>query len=130
MRYCKDPSVRSMGCKEYLPQPRNHSRHGDSCSHLPVRTLLFQCSVCMHGGHQECYRRYYMERPMVDIPASSSARGRSLIRERDDDMEEGEEVTSCEGRLERTLAGHPCAAGCGHYCWAAVGGHLGAEEAS
>ncbi|KAG0696924.1 hypothetical protein DFH29DRAFT_812461 [Suillus ampliporus] len=101
-----------------------------SICHLPVRTLLFQCSVCMHGGHQECYRRYYMERPMVDIPTSSSARGRSLVRERDDDMEEGEEVTSCEGRLERTLAGHPCAAGCGHYCWAAVGGHLGAEEAS
>ncbi|KAG1739394.1 uncharacterized protein EDB91DRAFT_1134938 [Suillus paluster] len=101
-----------------------------SICHLPVRTLLFQCSVCMHGGHQECYRRYYMERPMVDIPAPSSARGRSLIRERDDDVEEGEEVTSSEGWRERTLAGHPCAAGCGHYCWAAVGGHLGGEEAS
>ena len=72
-----------------------------------------------------------MGRPMLDIPASSSARGRSLIRERDDDSwEEGEEVTSSEGRRERTLAGHPCAAGCGHYCWAAVGGHPSAEETS
>jgi hypothetical protein len=101
-----------------------------SICHLPVRTLLFQCSVCAHGGHQECYRRYHMGRPMVDIPTSLSARGRSLVRERDDDREEGEEVTCSEGRGERTLAGHLCAAGCGHYCWASVGGHLGAEEAS
>ncbi|KAG1883918.1 hypothetical protein F4604DRAFT_1648655 [Suillus subluteus] len=101
-----------------------------SICHLPVRTLLFQCSVCTHGGHQECYRRYHMGRPMVDIPTSLSARGRSLIRERDDDEEEREEATYSEGRGERTLAGHLCAAGCGHYCWATVGGHLGAEEAS
>lgn len=99
-----------------------------SICHLPVRTLLFQCSVCTHGGHQECYRRYHMGRPMVDIPTSLSARGRSLIRERDDNGE-GEEVTCSESRGERTLAGHPCAAGCGHYCWATVGRHLGAEEA-
>jgi hypothetical protein len=71
-----------------------------------------------------------MERPLVDIPACSSARGRSLTREREDDGgEEREEVTSSEGLWERTLAGHPCAAGCGHFCWAAVGGH-GAEGAS
>ncbi|KAG2341601.1 hypothetical protein BDR05DRAFT_888115 [Suillus weaverae] len=101
-----------------------------SICHLPVRALLFQCSVCTHGGHQECYRRYHMGRPMVDISTSLSARGRSLIRERDDDGEEGEDVTCSEGRGERTLAGHPCAAGCGHYCWATVGGHLGAEETS
>ncbi|KAG2139627.1 uncharacterized protein EDB93DRAFT_1298463, partial [Suillus bovinus] len=89
-----------------------------SICHLPVRTLLFQCSVCTHGGHQECYRRYHMGRPIVDIPPSLSARGRSLLRERDNDGEEGEEVTYSEGRGERTLAGHLCAAGCGHYCWA------------
>lgn len=100
-----------------------------SICRLPVRTLLFQCSVCTHGGHQECYRRYHMGRPMVDIPTSLSARGRSLIRERDDNGE-GEEVTCSKSQGERTLAGHPCAAGCGHYCWATVGRHLGAEEAS
>ncbi|OJA08915.1 hypothetical protein AZE42_07365 [Rhizopogon vesiculosus] len=101
-----------------------------SICHLPVRTLLFQCSVCTHGGHQECYRRYYMDRPMVDIPAYSSARGRSLTREREDDGgEEREEITSSQGQWERTLAGHPCAAGCGHFCWAAVAGH-GTEETS
>lgn len=71
-----------------------------------------------------------MGRPMVDIPTSLSARGRSLIRERNGDGEEGEEVTYSESRGERTLAGHLCAAGCGHYCWATVGGQLGAEEAS
>lgn len=101
-----------------------------SICHLPVRTLLFQCSVCTHGGHQECYRRYHMGRPMVDIPTSLSPRGRLLIRERNGDGEEGEEVTCSESRGERTLAGHLCAAGCGHYCWATVGGQLGAEEAS
>jgi hypothetical protein len=71
-----------------------------------------------------------MDRPMVDILASSSTRGRSLTRERDDDGGEEQEVTSFEGQWERTLAGHLCAAGCGHFCWAAVGGHPGAEEAS
>ncbi|KAF6744330.1 hypothetical protein DFP72DRAFT_929763 [Ephemerocybe angulata] len=31
-----------------------------SICHLPVRSLLFQRSVCQHGGHQSCYRRYYL----------------------------------------------------------------------
>ncbi|OBZ65249.1 WD repeat-containing protein 24 [Grifola frondosa] len=26
-----------------------------SICHLPVRALMFQCPICMHGGHQECY---------------------------------------------------------------------------
>lgn len=68
---------------------------------------------------------------MVDIPACSSARGRSLIRERDDDGgDERGEVTGSENQGERTLAGHRCAAGCGHFCWAAAGGHLGATSSS
>jgi len=42
-----------------------------SICHLPVRSLLFQCSVCNHGGHQACYRKYYMEHPMLELPSAS-----------------------------------------------------------
>lgn len=89
-------------------------------SHLPVRTLLFQCSVCSHGGHQDCYRRFYMERPMVELPVPLVTRGRQLQREQDgeNEGEEGRRVSESAG--ERRITGHPCAAGCGHFCWAAV----------
>jgi len=51
-------------------------------SHLPVRTLLFQCSVCNHGGHLSCYRRHYLEQPMTDLPSLflPNARGRPSHR--------------------------------------------------
>lgn len=89
--------------------------------HLPVRSLLFQCSVCTHGGHQECYRRYYMERPMDVLPPALS-RGRQHRRPQNGtngDAAESDIHTDEAG--ERSLAGHPCAAGCGHVCWMAVG---------
>ena len=38
------------------------------CSHLPVRSLMFQCPICMHGGHQDCYREYYSRRPPDEGP--------------------------------------------------------------
>ncbi|KAJ7509976.1 hypothetical protein B0H11DRAFT_1168825 [Mycena galericulata] len=95
---------------------------GASCCaicRLPVRTLLFQCSVCHHGGHQECYRRYYMERPMVPIPgvsilSQSEHRGRSRGRPIDEEVTESAFHT---GRAQKQL-GHPCVSGCGHWCWA------------
>lgn len=108
-----------------------------SHSRLPVRSLLFQCSVCAHGGHQACYRSYYMERPMVELPRSfpqvTAIRVRSVTRtsplgsEGDDD----DSSTTSEIPLEShspvhdgqsgKLLGHPCAAGCGHFCWAVNG---------
>jgi len=128
-------------------------------SRLPVRALLFQCSVCNHGGHQSCYRQYYLEQPMIDLPTlflppSHNARGRSSNRNppskpTDDDAASTSSVapsvsdalssqgdaasaislpTSTVDTLSTQspvrvntmkLAGHPCAAGCGHYCWAA-----------
>ncbi|KAJ3786355.1 hypothetical protein GGU10DRAFT_427441 [Lentinula aff. detonsa] len=42
-----------------------------SICRLPVRGLMFQCSVCSHGGHQLCYRRYYMARPMMDVASDA-----------------------------------------------------------
>ncbi|KIM74206.1 hypothetical protein PILCRDRAFT_711720 [Piloderma croceum F 1598] len=108
-----------------------------SICHLPVRTLLLQCSVCAHGGHQECYRRYYMERPMVevDIPSESSSnenRGGSAVspllsgNEQDDDntlvVDNGPGATKTAGLSQTSkFSGHPCATGCGHFCWAATG---------
>ncbi|KAF8982530.1 hypothetical protein BDQ17DRAFT_1394052 [Cyathus striatus] len=97
--------------------------------HLPVRALLFQCSVCHHGGHQECYRQYYMQHAMIDLPRSLPAhdsRGRTATRSRFDGLRStgntpfvsGEQSPVGKG-IYRRLVGHPCAAGCGHYCWAA-----------
>ncbi|KZT07377.1 uncharacterized protein LAESUDRAFT_677793 [Laetiporus sulphureus 93-53] len=40
-----------------------------SICHLPVRALMFKCPVCMHGGHEECYRNYYLHRPMEELKA-------------------------------------------------------------
>ncbi|KAL4080472.1 hypothetical protein J3A83DRAFT_4199450 [Scleroderma citrinum] len=89
--------------------------------HLPVRALLFQCSVCTHGGHQECYRRYYMERPMDMLTPAVGLRGRQLHRVQNStngDAPLGNVSTGSTG--ERSLASHPCAAGCGHLCWMAL----------
>ncbi|KAJ7449912.1 hypothetical protein FB451DRAFT_1052596 [Mycena latifolia] len=93
---------------------------------LPVRTLLFQCSICGHGGHQACYRRYYMEHPMVPIPStlifSHSERGRSRGRAPDDETSTiGSSHNDGElaARQTQRRLGHPCVSGCGHWCWAA-----------
>lgn len=115
-----------------------YSRQHVSPSHLPVRAMLFQCPVCSHGGHQECYRRYHAEQPMLEVhmPPSPSLselglRGRSLSRS-GTEIAEDEGSNSTDGKFEasglptpatlaqtRRLMGHPCAAGCGHYCWMA-----------
>lgn len=105
-----------------------------SVCRLPVKALLFQCSVCGHGGHQACYQSYYMTHPMVNLPhVTNNARGRTTGRHRtQSSLDEGSvsSVTSLstEPMSEvqpfpaiRSLAGHPCAAGCGHYCWATNG---------
>ncbi|KAJ7343384.1 hypothetical protein DFH08DRAFT_225357 [Mycena albidolilacea] len=98
---------------------------------LPVRSLLFQCSICHHGGHQECYRRYYMEHPMVPIPSTSvfsvsESRGRRRGRAADDvttpvesPHDDSPEAPFQYPQTHKRL-GHPCVSGCGHWCWAAT----------
>ncbi|KAH9910400.1 uncharacterized protein BXZ73DRAFT_93801 [Epithele typhae] len=54
-----------------------------SICHLPVRALMFQCPVCMHGGHQDCYGKYYTRRPPDEtipppLPQALHRPGRSL----------------------------------------------------
>lgn len=100
-------------------------------SRLPVRALLFQCSVCHHGGHQACYRQYYLQQPMVDLPSSfiptNDFRGRASMRMSSTSVEDDAGSTADTSGIPSpeqthrpiTLAGHPCAAGCGHFCWAA-----------
>ena len=110
-------------------------------SRLPVRTLLFQCAVCNHGGHQSCYREYYMEQPMVDLPSSlpqpltRHQQQQQLNNNNEDDsssttsssqsnpVDQSSFVTESPPqqyhKSPKKLAGHPCAAGCGHFCWAA-----------
>ncbi|KAF8886054.1 hypothetical protein CPB84DRAFT_1787859 [Gymnopilus junonius] len=103
---------------------------------LPVRSLLFQCSVCNHGGHQACYRQYYMQHPMLDfkssfLPSDSEERGRTSLRMQPSTSEDDSttavsniadaSITQSQVQVVQStmLAGHPCAAGCGHICWAA-----------
>jgi len=111
-------------------------------SRLPVRTLLFLCAVCNHGGHQSCYREYYMGQPMVDLPSSSpqltDSRDHHPSTTRNQQTNEDDytsmnssqsnlidssvsesSVQTHQNRKSPKLAGHPCAAGCGHLCWAA-----------
>ncbi|KAG7450975.1 WD40 repeat-like protein [Guyanagaster necrorhizus] len=112
---------------------------------LPVRGLLFQCSICSHGGHHVCYQRYYMQRPMVHLPksflpataATEDHRGRSVARSStetvvdDDSSSTTSAVSTVDVQTSETtntvmdkmsdFIGHPCAAGCGHFCWAANG---------
>lgn len=117
-------------------------------SRLPVRNMLFQCSICRHGGHQSCYRQFYLNQPMVDLPpaytaAEDESRGRSSTRT-DSTLHEfvnRSESTVGAHDYHQTpvgsggggggllmgammvggeLVGHPCAAGCGHFCWAAL----------
>ena len=61
-----------------------------------------------------------MERPMVELPMPLITRGRQLQREGEGENE-AEERGVRERPRERSMTGHPCAAGCGHFCWAAVG---------
>jgi hypothetical protein len=110
-------------------------------SRLPVRALLFQCSICSHGGHQTCYREYYEQHPMVDLPSSflslaAESNTQSALNTADDDTSSTTSMlssmlsstfdSSMENSPIRTsyqsnLAGHPCASGCGHFCWATNG---------
>ena len=112
-------------------------------SHLPVRTLLFLCAVCDHGGHQSCYYEYYMKQPLVDLPFSSPQPTRTESRDQpssqsqqnseDDSISTSSSQSTAidssvsespqqihQNRKSAKLAGHPCAAGCGHLCWAAT----------
>lgn len=115
---------------------------------LPVRALLFQCSICSHGGHQACYRSYYAQRPMVDLPMSSIPAGSSITSgapalmkrtgsgSTDEDAVsttstfnsstyessfEGSPFLTSQQSLQSRLVGCPCPAGCGHFCWASNG---------
>jgi hypothetical protein len=127
-------------------------------SRLPVRGLYFMCSECSHGGHQECYRSYYLSRPLINLDGSSTAAnsrtntilesetrsGAPSVVSLGTDPEKSDDGSSV--KTEKTLdtlvtdpsnrnslelpgqdsrgsvdwppRGHPCAAGCGHFCWA------------
>jgi hypothetical protein len=61
-----------------------------------------------------------MERPMVELPMPLTTRGRQLQREHEAEHEAEDGRGVRERARERSMAGHPCAAGCGHFCWAAV----------
>ena len=60
-----------------------------------------------------------MEHPMVELPVPLITRGRQTQREKNgEEGEEGQRMSESVG--EKGITGHPCAAGCGHFCWAAV----------
>ncbi|KAH9977109.1 hypothetical protein BGW80DRAFT_1287386 [Lactifluus volemus] len=112
-----------------------------SICHLPVKSMLFHCTVCSHGGHQACYRRFYAEMPLVVLPtphppspASPLIKqpvppppDRSASRSKDrggDDvadiaLDHSFDASTIVPPTPRPLMGHSCAAGCGHICWVA-----------
>ncbi|KAL5487631.1 RTC1 [Sanghuangporus weigelae] len=93
--------------------------------HLPVRSTLFVCAVCSHGGHRDCYHRFYMQRPMIEL--SSVTQDNRGHRVRIEAASEGGSASSpslgggssLPDQSTIKISGHPCAAGCGHYCWTA-----------
>jgi hypothetical protein len=109
-------------------------------SHLPVKSMLFHCAVCSHGGHQACYRRFYAEIPLALLPTPQAPspgsplrlpprlyRSTSTSRSKDRECDDATDImapddafdTSTVTPAPRQLMGHPCAAGCGHFCWVA-----------
>src|ERR1700728_1659541 len=87
----------------------------------PVRTLHLQCAVCSHGGHRECYHKYYVQRPPEEIPLSQVpqmyARTRGSIIMSASASAENEGGAAQATRIISGMKGHRCAAGCGHFCW-------------
>jgi WD repeat-containing protein 24 len=108
-------------------------------SHLPVKSMLFHCPVCSHGGHQACYRQFYTEMPLVLLPPPPRPPSpgsplklphhpcRSASRSKDGDYEDVTDIavpddpfdTATVTPAPRQLMGHACATGCGHFCWIA-----------
>ncbi|KAH8825127.1 hypothetical protein DL96DRAFT_1670347 [Flagelloscypha sp. PMI_526] len=94
------------------------------------------------GGHQTCYRDYFLSRPLVPLPIrrttlenleESTQESSHTDTEDDTSSSVGSHSGSASStatvaidldtglRLESTksggMLGHLCAAGCGHYCW-------------
>jgi hypothetical protein len=109
-------------------------------SHLPVKSMLFQCAICSHGGHQACYRRFYAEIPLSLLPAPQAPspgspmkfpprlyRSVSASRSKDRECDDATDIVAPDDSFDtstvtpapRELMGHPCARGCGHFCWVA-----------
>ncbi|KAG7089936.1 hypothetical protein E1B28_011566 [Marasmius oreades] len=63
------PSQAARSGYTYCPRCRRTTSICSICR-LPVHGILFQCSVCAHGGHQVCYQRFYAQRAMVHVPHS------------------------------------------------------------
>jgi SEA/GATOR complex protein SEA2/WDR24 len=135
-----------------------------------VRKLLVHCPTCGHGGHQACYREFYLTRPLTELPTHTAGpfpygttdsysstdtstatyysfsdssehgtRGEDAVEDDDDSEQDGsggrgsdkdkgrEELreyeasagNNSERRPNMRILGHACAAGCGHWCWAA-----------
>jgi WD repeat-containing protein 24 len=77
-----------------------------------------------------------MARPMIEVaipcPPPHETRGRPIASSRmsgnepdDDNMVVADHVPDVTGAAAisqmNNVSGHPCAAGCGHFCWAATG---------
>ncbi|KAJ4476615.1 hypothetical protein J3R30DRAFT_310066 [Lentinula aciculospora] len=115
-----------------------------SICRLPVRGIMFYCSICSHGGHQLCYRRFYMARPMEDVPfhdltshskqaqgatwsamfgstastASNAGTDDESMSTTSTSVQDTSSETGVEPSTRSRLLGHPCVVPlCGHHCW-------------
>ena len=142
---CRSPAARCSIWYVFLQKWYSHSSkqltRNNILSHLPVKTMLFQCAICSHGGHQACYRRFYTEIPLAVLPAPPQApssgspmkfpprlyRSASVSRSKDREGDDAADIVAPDDSFDtstvtpapRQLMGHPCAAGCGHFCWVA-----------
>lgn len=94
---------------------------------LPVRGMWMHCSICSHGGHYECYRKFYSSLSRFDFPLSSDPSLTTRLNPtRHHSGYTGTLYDSqCippselgEGSSNSRALGLPCAAGCGHRCFA------------
>jgi len=148
---CRRPLTMPAGSKKMAVLNKGRFSYCSTCQVpcvIVCWTMLFQCSVCHHGGHHACYRNYYARYPMLDLPTSFhqepmasddggvsySARQPPVClvwpmmhrwwlgfnRQRPSTTFEVPAMESPRGvQIRNKLRGHLCAAGCGHFCWAA-----------
>lgn len=113
-------------------------------SHLPVKGTTYQCAICSHGGHQDCYRHFFLRHPPREMPSSHAPQSRLAPQRRRSRSQTRTETSTADGEDDDTsttvasvdshrdvvfpvpatrktkVLGYACAAGCGHFCWAAA----------
>ncbi|KAJ8489981.1 hypothetical protein ONZ51_g2575 [Trametes cubensis] len=104
---CRKPMLQPAGPMVRAGRPSGSFAYCTACRtnvtkcsicHLPVRALMLQCPVCLHGGHQDCYQKYY-ERPAEEVALPQNPPSMRVGRSMEHDMGRGRDPvnSSCCG---------------------------------